>query len=601
MPLVDLKTSLKNLKFGKDRRGGGNSAQPYETFSIPDDHATPLVTDFWVSNDNSLDYPMRGGGLTSGRSYSLSGQIDKDRISKFFKDSPRGTAFIQKQIGLQRSNPKMETGTANVTLSNIQTLLGSLGATFGFPAGLGSTYGAGGNNLVYNAGRNTLAQVLSSGTGVHIPRAGATPINLSAKYYTDIVGSQIYTKDDITKVNRLLILQSLKLRSNLRANQAVKLSNPNALATATNFGISTRAGVLFDYLGGPGSTYGDGSTIIRRSTNSSDGYDLTQRRPDLFPGVFTMAYDQIKNQSALGVNVNGVTLITDFQSQFNLSGSKSTAYNPLDGVDYRFYYSGVDKLNATFVSNTLIDSLTDPFNKEYDDIIKFGFECMSNDQFGYSVPLVFRAFLNKGINDSNTAQLNSFKYMGRGETFYTYQGFEKSISFGFKIVAFSKNELLPLYNKLNYLVSQVYPDYSTNGVMRAPLIKLTIGDYVYRMPGFLSSINLSIDINAPWDLNENGDTLQVPKVIDIDIEFKPIFNTLPQREIVRPLPTPTPLTKKRVTGNPEFFLDKGSFNRAPFLDNIPNLPTVPENIKSIVPQIQQNTNVPFIGAIISNK
>ena len=139
--------------------------------------------------------------------------------------------------------------------------------------------------------------------------------------------------------------------------------------------------------------------------------------------------------------------------------------------------------------------------------------------------------------------------------------------------------------------------------MRAPLVKLTIGDYVNRMPGFLSSVNLGVDINAPWDLNEDGDTLQLPKVIDVDIEFKPIFNNLPQREIARPIPTPTPIAKKRVGSIPTelLLLDKGSFNASPLRSNIPDLPTVPQVINNVVPQTQQNTNVPFIGAIIPNK
>jgi len=617
MPLVDLKTSLKSLKFGKDTRGGGSSAQPYERFSIPDDHVTPLITDFWQNNDTNVDYPIRGGGLYSGQSYTLSGQIDKDRISKFFKDSPRGTVFIQKQIGLQKSNPKMETGTANVTLSNIQTLLGSLGATFGFPAGLGSTYGAGGNNLVYNDGRNTLAQVLSSGTGVHIPRAGATPINLSVKYYTDIVGSQIYTTDDITKVNRLLILKSLKLRSEINANQAVRLTDTNMLATVANFGISTRAGILFDYLGGPGSTYGDGSTIIRRSTNSSDGYDLVQTRDDLFPNVFTMKYEQIlsaQNNTPLNLSSKdrNSTILNDFRKVTG-APTGSHIWKKEGGVDYKFYTNGIDNVNKYIGVNELSDA--NQFNRD-NDIIKFAFECMSNDKFGFSTPLIFRAFLNKGISDSNMSQLNSFKYMGRGETFYTYQGFERSISFGFKIVAFSKAELFPLYNKLNYLVSQVYPDYSANGVMRAPLVKLTIGDYIYRMPGFLGSVNLSIDVNAPWDLNEDSDTAQLPKIIDVDIEFKPIFNELPRRSItnerglIRGSSIIGDSSFINVGQNVAFAVDSTetqSNNQTSNID-IPGKPPAIDNtqfvsqlINNIVPQNQQNVNVPFIGSIIPNK
>ena len=87
----------------------------------------------------------------------------------------------------------------------------------------------------------------------------------------------------------------------------------------------------------------------------------------------------------------------------------------------------------------------------------------------------------------------------------------------------------PLYNKLNYLISQVYPDYSKSGIMRAPLIKVTVGDYLYRVPGFLESVNVTVDNSSPWELNLDGDLAQLPKIIDVQIAFKPIHNKLPRR------------------------------------------------------------------------
>ena len=36
MPLVDLVTDLKSLRYGKDTPGGGNSGQPYIQAKIPD-------------------------------------------------------------------------------------------------------------------------------------------------------------------------------------------------------------------------------------------------------------------------------------------------------------------------------------------------------------------------------------------------------------------------------------------------------------------------------------------------------------------------------------------------------------------------------------
>ena len=548
--LVDLKTSLKDLKFGKDQIGGGNSGQPYQTFSIPDDNATPLITDFWENNNTSLDYPIRGGSLVGSGigSYTLNGQIDKNRIQKFLNDPNRGRNFIEKQVGLQRSNPLMETGNADSSniLSTIQNIIGPipsllLGITPNF-GGLFNFSGAGGNNQIYNNGKNTLAQVLASGTGVHIERAGKIPVDTNAQYYTDVVGAQLYyNTDEVSQVNRLLLLQSSKLSSNTSGNQYKSIP-----LNALGLGISPRNLILFDYPGGPGSTYGIGNTTIFRAVNSSEAYDLTQNTNTnaSFPNVFTMAYEQIMNAqnntpqrlSSNGKNRNS-TILKDFRNDTGApTGSQLWYYS--QGVDYRFYNNdGVDKMNSANLA-ALIQN--DPFENivsgsDSDDIIKFGFECMSNDYVGWSTPLFFRAFLTNGINDNNSGEWNSFKYMGRGETFYTYQGFNRSISFGFKVVAFSQQEMKPLYNKLNYLVSQVYPDYSSAGYMRAPIVKLTIGDYLYRVPGVLESVNLTVDNGTPWELTsystDNQDVAQLPKIIEVAVSFKPIFDELPRRSV----------------------------------------------------------------------
>jgi hypothetical protein len=150
--------------------------------------------------------------------------------------------------------------------------------------------------------------------------------------------------------------------------------------------------------------------------------------------------------------------------------------------------------------------------------------------------------------------------MGRGENFYTYQGFERSIGFSFRVAAGSKDELKPLYNKVNSLVSQVYPDYSPKqGIMRAPLVRITIGDYLYRVPGFLESVNVTIDNNYPWEVNleksQTGDIAQLPQVMDIAISFKPIMDILPRRaptietELTN-TPTQTGTVPKLIATNP---------------------------------------------------
>ncbi len=102
----------------------------------------------YKSSTGNLDYPIRGGQLQfqlGSQTFTLSSQLDKTRIRKFFEDAPRGKAFLDKQIGLQFSNPKIETGN---------TLFG-IPQAFPFP-------GIVENTRIYNNGQNTLAQVGAS-------------------------------------------------------------------------------------------------------------------------------------------------------------------------------------------------------------------------------------------------------------------------------------------------------------------------------------------------------------------------------------------------------------------------------------------------------
>jgi len=100
--------------------------------------------------------------------------------------------------------------------------------------------------------------------------------------------------------------------------------------------------------------------------------------------------------------------------------------------------------------------------------------------------------------------------------------------------------------------------------MRGNLHKLTIGEWFYRTPGILKSMNVSIDDNYPWEIkftepenennpqtgvnyggnyfpnangwpgaddfqksNSDADQMELPQIIDIQFTFTPILNDLP--------------------------------------------------------------------------
>ena len=137
--------------------------------------------------------------------------------------------------------------------------------------------------------------------------------------------------------------------------------------------------------------------------------------------------------------------------------------------------------------------------------------------------LHFRALLNK-FSESYKSGWKSQEYMGRAEKFYRYNSFDRDISLDFNLVAFSKQELMPIYKKLNYLASHLAPYYSKKGYMSGNLVQLTVGNYLWEQTGFIESIGIDIDNETPWEVNvgldgdvENGDIniKQVPHMIKV--------------------------------------------------------------------------------------
>ena len=176
------------------------------------------------------------------------------------------------------------------------------------------------------------------------------------------------------------------------------------------------------------------------------------------------------------------------------------------------------------------------------DLIKFRFEAVSNNNPSQTTRMHFRAFLT-GLNDNHNADWTAHKFAGRGENFYTYQGFTRQVSFNFAIAPQSKDEMIPLYQKLNFLISNLYPDYNANGYMRGNFLLLTLGDYLYRTPGFLTSLNVTVNDDTPWEIayNPNEDNtndktmMELPQIINVSCQFTPVMNILPRKGALVPL------------------------------------------------------------------
>jgi hypothetical protein len=573
-------TTLRSLKYGRDQPGGGNSGEPYVTQAIPlATQQQPSSTNIWLSDSGLIRGGFTGATLASGRDFL--------RIGRFLKDAPRGPLFIAKQVGLQLSNPQLETTGFNLV----------------------------GPTRIYNLGINTLAQIPVNAFGGHIVRHGLTPFLNEGQTY----GRVVVAKDapgTFGADNRLVALKA-KLTENPNANIAQYVSGPGSvdgigtttirrysntlnnpqynqyidLLIPTTPGIPggsvarlniTNTAALYqrpvpdiDYFLAQGVSeqyFFDGITdvaieriarynnIITGSVNSKPiqidqnaiNYPAGKRTYEELIKVINLQTSSFesgtawidKNNPKLAGSINGTNITGPVKFTFSSSATAKYKNLPLDkfNIGTRIRTGGAgerDEVNyiPLFESNVPPGSyqLNVGGNTYYPrDLIKFRIEAVDNDSPNLSTWMVFRALL-KNITDNPNPSWNTVNYVGRGEPFYIYKGFERAISFEFQVAAMSEEEMKPMWQKLNYLYSNTMPDYS-DAKMRAPYMKLTIGDYLYRQPGIIKSLTYTIDNKSPWEIAiddpeaAGGSNLyELPQIMTVQMTFAPIHDFLPRK------------------------------------------------------------------------
>jgi hypothetical protein len=207
----------------------------------------------------------------------------------------------------------------------------------------------------------------------------------------------------------------------------------------------------------------------------------------------------------------------------------------------------VDQINKLDVKKEPLDGI-----QENRDLVQLEFQVITPEETYY---LAFRAFLDT-FDDSFNASWNSSKYLGRADSFYTYNGFERSINIGFKIAAQSREEMKPLYKKAATLASVTAPSYGTGGrFMRGTIAKVTVGDYIYEQPGIIESVQYTWQKDYPWEISfqnpegEGGKDQILPHVLDVSISFKVIHDFLPEAGV-----TPFITNHRPIKGNKDTYI-----------------------------------------------
>lgn len=570
--LQDLSTNLANhqyysgvgafnankLPFGRDTPGGGDSGQPF---------VVRRIDQRWSPSNMTDSLTPFGAVTTVTRTLK-----DVERVSKFMYTSIMGPMFLIKQTGLQATNPDTQ---------QLGNKLGSL-----------RTY----NPL----GINTLAQVAVNASGVKFTKHGLTPTVSKQDSY-----EKFALKRDEDYVDRLYILTD-KLSNKERRNYIDKyVGGPESFfgigSTTINRSYYTlNNGVADDFSGFISVPISNLYKIFPTMTGggiptSRDIYvDPTKTveaegefvPPNLIaPGVITPEargntyilgsnYDFRIYKNALNKKSSpkGNELPESNYTTYNLESRIGVArvrkpehrikYEATASADGRYnfekeysdrinaiglYYAAGPAAKSTDVNGKIVNDGTPETSIR--DIVKFRIKILDNDKRpvaktgdSFGVYIVFRAYISN-IRRNIVSKWDPYKYVGRGESFYAYDGFTETITYSFVIAASSRAEMKPLYQKLNYLISSMAPDYRDN-LMRGNIAELTIGDFVLYQPGIITNFDMNIDEDSNWEIalqepeqgQEGTDTdmHELPHLIKCNMTFIPIYNFLPRKSAEAP-------------------------------------------------------------------
>lgn len=472
---------------------------------------------------------------------------DVARMAKFLYGTPQGANFIVEQTGLQLMNPQLESNGKKFFDINSSN-----------------------STRLYNLGANLLSQITVQGSGIHLDRHGMSPVmDEQNKYY------QVVARNDAAGTSRMLQLYK----------RLIVPTQSQVLDSEGRLKLMNDQSTILSYQGGANSIFGIGETKFTRVFNTTqpqtlyredryeDGvvhingdysknltvnyYDQLNLSTKLFsreqlleitgidpdrptkpitppPAItnvirkplFRALPDNLTNQIEPGqyVKPSGDTLLKDSGITYI---DKRVNFETANGDQY------VDGLNLINIYSS-DDRAKDPesYDKYERDLVKLKFEIINNDNPNKTDHLVFRSFLHP-IENQISQNLTEVNYLGRGDTFYVYNGYKETYSLGFDIMAASAGEMKPIWSKVNYLKSSLAPDYKGTK-MRGSLVRLTIGNVLNRVPGIINQLNISVPEDAPWDVDipatDSGDfAKELPRYLKLTFTFIPIYNHLVKR------------------------------------------------------------------------
>jgi hypothetical protein len=271
------------------------------------------------------------------------------------------------------------------------------------------------------------------------------------------------------------------------------VSLPDGELTSQRGEFDTKTKQTPNLLSSEGRTAGFGNDI---SDYESISYGTIQKIQDKDASNYKGDFRNLKTQVARGVDSNGNAIpAADDYVQNNLRRT--------------YGFGETFKTNAQRITNDRLDTIgmSGVGSPEQDDIVKLVFKTNSSNlcQFRGTV---------SGITETFSPSWNPEKPNGRADKMYMMTEFERTLSFNFKAVAYSRMELIPMWEKLKQLATFTMPFYGDSFGYRGRPLEFTLGDLWKNHTSLLTSLSYTMSDETAWETDKN---YTIPKLVDISI------------------------------------------------------------------------------------
>ena len=209
---------------------------------------------------------------------------------------------------------------------------------------------------------------------------------------------------------------------------------------------------------------------------------------------------------------------TDYKTSFNdfrtkkSEASKKTLEDGIAGYNNTYYTNkNIEKRIGLGKSDTSIGKSTTGDGNL--DLIKLSFTTSG-------MTIQFRGTVNS-ISETFSPNWTEIKYSGRAENAYIYDTFSRELTFGFRVFAYSVQELLPMWKKLDQLGRMTMPNYGGSGYY-GNITNFTLGTMYRKFPALITNLTHTVPDDFTWEigLNKGSGGNELPMGVDISITLK---------------------------------------------------------------------------------